>query len=116
MKFLLTILLTLSLTCFSQVKLNRHDQAGMAVSGWATSSFYLMPLDPWASCGLGVATSALAGMGFEYYQKVANKGVCDNLDALDTIFGGVRMSLVSRIGINENEKKRQKLAEAKNLF
>lgn len=88
---------------------DKHDQAGMIISGWTGSSCYYFTKRPWLSCGAGLMNSITIGIGKELYDKYSGKGTPDVMDAVSTGFGGARMFIMLRIGLNENEKHRLKI-------
>jgi len=85
-----------------------HDQAGMVISGLAGSSAYFFGLTPFRSCAIGVGAACLVGVGKELYDKYSGKGVPDFWDGFTTGFGGVRMAICLRIGIDRNERRNEK--------
>lgn len=54
---------------------------------------------------IGVGAAVFAGVGKELYDKYSGKGTPDFWDAFTTGFGGLRMAVCLRIGIDRNEKK-----------
>lgn len=114
MKKLLLILIFIPLFFLNQTGYkitdkDKHDQAGMLISGLAGSSCYYFTERPWLSCGAGFAAAITAGIGKELYDKYSKNGTPDIWDAVSTGFGGARMFIILRIGINENEKHRLKI-------
>lgn len=87
-----------------------HDQAGMVISGLAGSSAYFFDIKPFASCSIGFGAAGLAAAGKEIVWDLWLKnGNPDFWDGFSTCFGGLRMAVFLRIGINVNENKRLKL-------
>lgn len=111
MKTLLLILFPLSLQAqsilgYKITDKDMHDQAGMIISGWASSSVYYWELRPWLSMGAGIGAAGTIGVGKEViWDNWLGKGTPDPHDAGSTIFGGMRMSIISRIGFDYYEKK-----------
>lgn len=86
----------------------KHDQAGMLISGLASSTSYFFGLNAWQSTGVGFLSSAVVG-GLKEIYDMNGHGVADVHDFISTAFGGARMSIFWRIGVHENEKRRNKI-------
>lgn len=115
MKTFILILFSLSLQAqsilgYKITDKDMHDQAGMIISGWASSSVYYWELKPWLSVGAGIGAATTIGVAKEIiWDTWLGKGTPDPHDAGATIFGGIRMSIISRIGFDYYEKKMFKI-------
>lgn len=112
------ILFLIAFACHGQIDLSsdkfKHDQAGMCISGVACSSGYLFGMNAWQSTGFGFVVSGFAGICKELYDKYSGKGTPEVMDAVATGFGGARMCIMWRIGVDVNEKKREKIKSFQN--
>lgn len=112
MKNILFILLFISCVAKAQLKKEladdkfKHDQAGMVISGVASSSAYFFGLNAWQATGIGFLFAGTAGTAKELYDKYSGNGTPDVMDAVSTGFGGARMCIMWRIGVDHNERKR----------
>lgn len=109
MKKLVLIFCVLNLFCFSQNGFGKHYGAGIAISGFCSSSMYFATKKPALSSISGLFTGIIAGIvKEEVYDRQFKKGTPSLSDKAGTGCGSAFSTIHFTICIHEIRKARQK--------